>query len=78
MVKKTMYDPWQSITTRNGYCCDEVISALQKSIRRANEEDACKFADVETTPYDFRRRYWNGKSDGGSCSEQSVPNEKRI
>ena len=80
MVKKTMYDPWQSITTRNGYCCDEVISALQKSIRRANEEDACKFAyelyitspeleDVETTPYDFRRRYWNGKSDGGSCSE---------
>ena len=25
MVKKTMYDPWQSITTRNGYCCDEVI-----------------------------------------------------
>ena len=26
MVKKTMYDPWQSITTRNGYCCDEVIS----------------------------------------------------
>ena len=44
MVKKTMYDPWQSITTRNGYAGDEVISALQKSIRRANEEDACKFA----------------------------------
>ena len=44
MVKKTMYDPWQSIKTRNGYAGDEVISALQKSIRRANEEDACKFA----------------------------------
>ena len=39
-----MYDPWQSIKTRNGYAGDEVISALQKSIRRANEEDACKFA----------------------------------
>ena len=94
MVKKTMYDPWQSITTRNGYCCDEVISALQKSIRRANEEDACKFAyelyitspELEEKMWRrlltiinyFGRRYWNGKSDGGSCSEQSVPNEKRI
>lgn len=43
MVKK-MYDPWSKITTRNGYAGDEVISALQKSIRRGLEEQACMFA----------------------------------
>ena len=39
-----MYDPWSQITTRNGYAGDEVISALQKSIRRGLEEQACMFA----------------------------------
>lgn len=39
-----MYDPWSKITTRNGYAADEVISALQKSIRRGLEEQACMFA----------------------------------
>ncbi|MEG0468315.1 AAA family ATPase [Amedibacillus sp. YH-ame10] len=43
-MAKTMYDPWSKITTRNGYACDEVISALQKSIRRGLEEQACMFA----------------------------------
>lgn len=43
-MAKTMYDPWSKITTRNGYAGDEVISALQKSIRRGLEEQACKFA----------------------------------
>lgn len=38
------YDPWSKITTRNGYAGDEVISALQKSIRRGLEEQACMFA----------------------------------
>ena len=39
-----MYDPWSKITTRNGYAGDAVISALQKSIRRGLEEQACMFA----------------------------------
>lgn len=39
-----MYDPWANIVTRNGFSGDEVISSLQKSIRRSREEDACKFA----------------------------------
>ncbi|MGX8833314.1 AAA family ATPase [Amedibacillus sp. YH-ame6] len=43
-MAKTMYDPWSKITTRNGYACDEVISALQKSVRRGLEEQACMFA----------------------------------
>lgn len=38
------YDPWAQITTRNGYACDEVISSLQKCIRRGKEEEACMFA----------------------------------
>lgn len=38
------YDPWSKITTRNGFAADEVISALQKSIRRGLEEQACMFA----------------------------------
>ena len=40
-MAKTMYDPWSKIITRNGYAGDEVISALQKSIRRSLEEQAC-------------------------------------
>ena len=43
-MAKTMYDPLSKITTRNGYAGDEVISALQKSIRRGLEEQACMFA----------------------------------
>ena len=43
-MAKAMYDPWSKIVTKNGYAGDEVISALQKSIRRAKEEDACMFA----------------------------------
>lgn len=43
-MANTMYDPWSKITTRNGYAGDEVISALQKSIRRGLEEQACMFA----------------------------------
>ena len=44
VMAKAMYDPWSKIVTKNGYAGDEVISALQKSIRRAKEEDACMFA----------------------------------
>lgn len=43
-MKKTMYDPWSKITTKNGYAGDEVISALQKMIRRSKTEEACMFA----------------------------------
>ena len=43
-MAKKMYDPWSKITTRKGYAGDEVISALQKSIRRGLEEQACMFA----------------------------------
>ena len=44
MKNKFVQDPWARVTTRNGLRGDEVISALQKSIRRGLVEDACKFA----------------------------------
>lgn len=58
-MAKRMYDPWQNIKTRNGYYADEVISALQKSIRRANEEDACKFAyELYITSPEMEEKMW--------------------
>ncbi|MCP4180903.1 MAG: hypothetical protein GY756_24335 [bacterium] len=38
------YDPWQKLETKNGLNADEVISGLQKSIRRGEVEDATAFA----------------------------------
>ena len=36
------YDPYENVTTRNGLPADEVISALQKSIRHADEDTAVR------------------------------------
>ena len=38
------YSFWTAVQTRNGFVADEVISALQKSIRRNMVEEACEFA----------------------------------
>lgn len=40
MSKFMSYDPWASTVTRNGFPGDEIISMLQKSIRRGNEKKA--------------------------------------
>ena len=81
MEKKFIVDPWARTTTRNGLAGDEVISALQKSIRRSLEEQACMFAyemyisspelleNVASIINYFGRRYWNGRSDGCSISK---------
>ncbi|MGL4561371.1 MAG: hypothetical protein ACRCVW_07305 [Brevinema sp.] len=37
-------DPWSRVTTRNGFAGDEILSSLQKSIRRSLVEEACEFA----------------------------------
>jgi len=37
-------DPWQAVTTFNGFKADHVISALQKEIRRGNTENAVLLA----------------------------------
>lgn len=58
-MAKTMYDPWSKITTRNGYAGDEVISALQKSIRRGLEEQACMFAyELYVSSLQLEEKLW--------------------
>jgi hypothetical protein len=43
-------DPWQEVSTRHGLPADQVISALQKEIRRGNTENAALIAyEMATT-----------------------------
>lgn len=54
------YDPWQKAITRNGYYADEVISALQKCIRRSLEEKACMFAyELYLTSPELEEKLWS-------------------
>lgn len=38
------HDPWVDVKTFHGYAADQVISALQKEIRRGHTENACLLA----------------------------------
>lgn len=40
----TPYSMWAETKTRNNFTADEIISCLQKSIRRAMVEEACSYA----------------------------------
>lgn len=52
-------DPWSRVTTRNGLAGDEVISALQKSIRRGLTEEACAFAyEMYITSEQMEDKLW--------------------
>lgn len=56
---KFIQDPWAKMTTRNGLRGDEVISALQKSIRRGKEKEACEFAyEMYITSTQFEEKLW--------------------
>lgn len=44
MLADRSFDPWVNTTTRHGLPADEVISALQKEIRRNNPENATLLA----------------------------------
>jgi len=44
MAEFMSYDPWAGVTSRNGFACDLLISALQKSIRRGEAELAVRVA----------------------------------
>ena len=57
--KKIIQDPWARTTTRNGLPGDEVISALQKSIRRGYEREACEFAyEMYVTSPQYEEKLW--------------------
>lgn len=50
---------WENAKTRNGFAVDEVVSCLQKSIRRAMEEEACKYAyELYTTSPMLLEKLW--------------------
>lgn len=52
-------DPWARTKTRNNLSGDEVISALQKSIRRGKEREACEFAyEMYITSPQFEEKLW--------------------
>lgn len=59
MTEEFVTDPWARTKTRNGLNGDEVISALQKSIRRGKERDACEFAyEMYITSPQFEEKLW--------------------
>lgn len=53
-------DPWQRTTTENGFAADEVISALQKSLRRGLLDNALLLAweMYETSP-EMEEKLWS-------------------
>ena len=53
------YDPWARIVSRNGIAGDLLVSALQKSIRRAEEETALQVAyEMYITSPQFEDKLW--------------------
>lgn len=57
------YNIWAASETLNGFAADEIISCLQKSIRRAMVEEACQYA---YELYVSGLYFW--KKCGGGCS----------
>ena len=59
MSKFMSYDPWSNIKTRNGIPGDEIISMLQKSIRRGLEHNAlCAAYEMYITSPHFEDKMW--------------------
>lgn len=55
----TQHDPWTQVQTRHGFAADEVISALQKEIRRGNTENAALLAyEMATTSPELEDYLW--------------------
>ena len=61
MIKvKQAPDPWQRTTTENGFPADEVISALQKSIRRGMLDNALLLAwEMYATSPEMEEMLWS-------------------
>lgn len=51
------YDCWAQVTSRNGFHGDELVSALQKLIRRGDEENACRIAYEMTLTSEAMEHY---------------------
>ena len=54
------YDPWSNTRTKNGLEADLVISAMQKCIRRAEEDTALRMAyELYITSTFHEEKMWN-------------------
>jgi len=59
-MASTDRDPWVSVRTRHDFAGDEVISALQKEIRRGNTENAALLAyEMITTSPELEMKLWH-------------------
>ena len=59
MAEFMSYDPWANIKSRNGIAGDLLVSALQKSIRRGDEELAVRVAyEMYITSPQFEEKLW--------------------
>ncbi len=59
MVLPADQDPWTRVQTRHGFAADEVISALQKEIRRGQAENAALLAyEMMTTSAELEAKMW--------------------
>jgi replication-associated recombination protein RarA len=55
-----MFDPWTRVRTLHDLPADEVISALQKEIRRGNEENAALLAiEMASTSRELEQKLWD-------------------
>jgi replication-associated recombination protein RarA len=53
-------DPWVNVRTRHDFAADEVISALQKEVRRGNTENAALLAyEMITTSPEMENKLWH-------------------
>jgi replication-associated recombination protein RarA len=59
VTAKQKQDPWVNVRTRHDFAADEVISALQKEIRRSNTENAALLAyEMVTTSPEMEAYLW--------------------
>ncbi|MFV0518650.1 MAG: hypothetical protein ACK5LY_00110 [Lachnospirales bacterium] len=59
-MSQVYYDPWSNTRTKNGLEADLVISAMQKCIRRGEEEQALRFAyELYITSTFHEEKMWN-------------------
>lgn len=59
-MSNTYYDPWSNTLTKNGIEADLVISAMQKCIRRGEEDKALRMAyELYITSNFHEEKMWN-------------------
>lgn len=59
MNNKLPTDPWQKVKTVHDLPADEVISALQKEVRRGHTENACRLAfELISTSPELEEKLW--------------------